>query len=112
MVISRTANLQSGRKNQEIDQTRQSSDAQVLNSNDPGGCCRSCRGPLNSSHKALVLGGADDAHRKDTDHVESHKTVEDELCQTWDGMSRVLDLSGRDGEHVGASDRESGVDNH
>lgn len=108
--MNSTADLQSRSKNQEIDETGQSSNAQVLNSNDPGRCGRSSRRVLNRSHKAWVRWGADDTHGKDTNNVKSNKAIEDELRQTGDGVPRVLNLSSRDCQHVRACDRESCID--
>lgn len=83
-----------------------------LTANDPGRSVGSTFAALNSAQETVVLGAADDTDSQDTDDVEANQTVEDELGDSGDGSSRVLDLSGGNGDHVGAGNGESGVENN
>lgn len=80
-------------QDQEVDQIRQATDTEVLDSDNPGRSSGASGTVSNGGHETWVAGTADDAYSQDSDDIESNNTPERHLRNSGDGYSWVLDFS-------------------
>lgn len=120
---------ETGGEDQEVDEIGEASNAKVLNyrlvsivtailsialltSNDPGRGSSTSSAALNGTEQTGILRAADDTDSQDTKDVETNKSVEDELGNSGDGSSRVLDLTRGEGDHIRAGNGETSVEDN
>lgn len=90
----------------------QDADAQVLDTNDPGGSICTRFSSRESLLQTRVARRADDADSQNTNDVEANNSVEDEAGNSGDGAAGVLDLASGESNHVRAGQGEGGVDDN